>query len=95
VSDNAKPAPEIVHIVWGGGLVLAVYRGECADSAELHRRCLTGASVTSAEVLDRVPQEILTDLNVEFEGQDEDDTPVTARTLTVEDLDDAGPEPKK
>ena len=85
VADSPK---EIVHIVFGGGIVLAAYRGHCADSAELHRRCITGATVATAEVLDRVPPEVLTDLNVEFDSEGDDDTPVTARTLTVEDLDD-------
>jgi hypothetical protein len=84
-----------VHIVHGGGIVLAAYKGEAADSAEMHRRCVTGATVISVELLDRVPPEILSDLEIEFAGEDEDDTPVTARTLTVEDLDDAGPEPKR
>jgi hypothetical protein len=89
VPDDPKPTPDTVFIVFGGGIVLAVYRGTSADSAELHKRCVTGASVTSAEIIDRVPEEILKDLDVEFAGEDEDDTPVQPRTFTVEDLDDS------
>jgi hypothetical protein len=91
---SAAAYKPIVHIVWGGGIVLAAYAQAAADSAELHARCVTGALVTSVELLERVPPEILSDLETEFEGQNEDDTPVVARTLTVEDLDDAKPEPK-
>lgn len=46
MADEGK---ERVHIVFGGGIVLAVYRDDAADSAELHRRCVTGALVTSVE----------------------------------------------
>jgi hypothetical protein len=89
-----KPAPEIIHIVYGGGIVLAAYRGSAVDSAELHKRCITGAVVASVEILDRVPAEVLADLETEFAGEEEDETPVEPRTLTVEDLDDA-PKPAK
>lgn len=83
----------VVHIVWGGGVVLAAYAGEAADSAELHARCVTGATVTSVDVLTRVPSEIMVDLDVEFSGEDADDTPVDGvvrpRTITVDEIDDA------
>jgi hypothetical protein len=75
--------------VFGGGIVLAVYAGSAADSAELHRRCITGATIATVEVIDRVPPEILTDLDVEFAGENDDDTPVQPRTLTVDEIDDA------
>jgi hypothetical protein len=83
--DDDRPH-ELVHVVFGGGIILAVYRQ--ADSAELHRRCVTGATVATAELLDRVPNEILTDIDIEFEADSDDDTPITPRTMTVEDLDD-------
>lgn len=82
------PRAPIVHIVCGGGLILAAYREHAGDSAELHSRVITGARVLSLELLERVPPEVLADLESEFEAQDQDDTPVTARTMTVEDLDD-------
>jgi len=66
--------------------VLAVYRERSADSAELHKRCITGALVASVELLDRVPPEILTDVDFEFSSDQEDDTPVTQRTGTTQDL---------
>jgi hypothetical protein len=83
----------IVHIVWGGGVILAAYHEHAVDSAEMHKRCITGATITSVELFDRVPSDVLSDLDMEFDSEQQDDTPVTARTLTVEDLDDA--EPKK
>ena len=90
MADEGK---ERVHIVFGGGIVLAVYRDDAADSAELHRRCVTGALVTSVEILTRVPPEIVVDLDVEFQGEVSDDTPVdgvvTPRTSTVDEIDDA------
>jgi hypothetical protein len=90
VSDEGK---DLVHIVFGGSIVLAAYRGDAADSAELHRRCVTGALVTSVEILTRVPLEIMVDLDVEFQGEASDDTPidgvVTPRTITVDEIDDA------
>jgi len=77
-----------VHIIWGGGIVLAAYVEEAADSAELHARVITGAMMTTVELLDRVPKAILDDVGTEFEGASDEDTPITPRTLTVEDLDD-------
>lgn len=89
MADTPKADPNFVHVVFGGGIVLAAYRGTAADSAELHRRVITGATITSVELLDRVPPEVLADLETEFAGDSDDDTPVQPRTFTVEDLDDA------
>ena len=54
---------------------------------------MTGALVTSVEILTRVPPEIVVDLDVEFQGEVSDDTPVdgvvTPRTITVDEIDDA------
>lgn len=90
MADEGK---DFIHIVFGGGIVLAAYRGDAADSAELHRRCVTGALVISVEILTRVPIEIMVDLDVEFQGEASDDTPVDSpispRTITVDDLEDA------
>lgn len=97
----AETPKEVVHIVIGGGIVLAAYKGEAADSAEMHKLCITGAVVHSVPLLERVPPEILADQQAEFEGDVDDDTPVEARRVTVEmapfdvsDIDDASPEKK-
>lgn len=63
-----------IHVVIGGGMVLGAYRQ--ADSAELHRRCVTGATVVACDLLDAVPQEILDDVRVEWDADLDDDTPV-------------------
>lgn len=78
-------AEDLIHIVIGGGIVLGAYRPGSADSAELHKRCITGASIVSCELRERVPQEILDDLHAEWEGTDDDDTPVTM--VSVDDVD--------
>jgi len=68
--------PERIYIVIGGQFVLGVYRA--ADSAELHRRCVTGARVVQSEILESVAPEILDDIMHEFDADQDDDTPVTA-----------------
>lgn len=82
---------EVVHVVFGGKIVLAAYRGGFAESAEMHARCVTGATVVTVELLERVPREIISDLDIEYSGQEDDETPVTPRTMTLEDLDDHEP----
>ena len=90
--------PDVVHVVMGGGLVLAAYRRP--DLAMAHARCVTGTTVTSFdtrsipgalralianEVLEQLPIAIKIDIEVEWEH--DDDTPVVA--MSVDDLDDA------
>jgi hypothetical protein len=53
-----KPKPEVIHIVIGGGIVLAAYRDSAADSAEMHKRCMTGVSVQSVRLDDAPPEMI-------------------------------------
>lgn len=88
---------EILHVVMGGGIVLATYRR--SDLAHQHARCITGATVASLErekipldlidciqVLDRLPPEIVEDVNTEWEGDDEVTPEVTVFNIT--DLED-------
>jgi hypothetical protein len=97
-----EPPKEYVHIVIGGGIVLAAYKSYAADSAEMHKLCITGAIVHSVPLLERVPPEILEDQLTEYESTADDDTPVEQRRDTVEmkpfdlsDLDDQTTPPKK
>lgn len=62
-----------VYLVVGSGVILAAYRRR--ETADIHSRCLTGATVTALRVDDQVPPEILEDLEIEddWEGGD---TPV-------------------
>ncbi len=71
-----------IFIVLAGGLILDAYTNR--DSAELHRKCVTGADVVSCELRDQVPDEIREDLSVEWNAEESDDTPV----MDVDDLDD-------
>ena len=86
----------IVHVVMGGGIVLGTYRRP--DLAFTHARCITGATVESLdidtvspelraciEVLDALPPEIKSDIEAEWEGDDD----ITPRVIAPEDLDDA------
>jgi hypothetical protein len=91
MSTSRKPL-EVVHVVFGGGIALAAYRAEAADSAELHARCITGAVVASVELLSRVPPEIIRDLEAEVFAEIDDDTPLQVEALTYEDLVDSGEE---
>ena len=75
--------PDRIFIVIAGQYVLGVYRG--ADSAELHRRCITGARVVPSEILDAVPPEIIDDIVAEYDG-DDDNTPTVP--IRIEDFDD-------
>jgi hypothetical protein len=90
--------PDIVHVVMGGGIVVAAYRRP--DLAMAHARCVTGATVCSfdtrkiaaelrallaMEVLEHLPASIKVDIEVEWEH--DNDTPVVA--MDVSDLEDA------
>lgn len=67
-----QPLVETVSLVIGGSLVLAAYRLE--PVAAIHARAMTGTSVLTLEVFDRVPPSILEDLERDYDG--DDDTPV-------------------
>jgi len=74
-----------VHIVAGGGIVLAAYRWP--DSAHLHARCVTGAQVVGPiQVLESVPPEIRADVASDDDGWEDWndlDTPVEDVVLEV------------
>lgn len=68
---------ERIHIVSGGGVILAVYHDLCESMAGRHARTISGASVTSYPVLTTLPTEVRDDLEWAAEWHDEDeDTPV-------------------
>lgn len=67
---------DVVHVVIAGGIVFAAYRH--ADSGELHARTVTGAKSVSVEVLDHVPDDVLADIQIEFDSDIDDETPVDA-----------------
>jgi hypothetical protein len=78
-------AAERIHLVIAGDLVLGAYRA--ADSAELHRRCITGAAVVACDLLDSVPPGVVDDLAAEWDADPDDDTPVTE--ISLQDVDDS------
>jgi hypothetical protein len=63
---------KVIHIVIGGGVVFNAYTR--ADLAYRHAMCVKGCDVVACQLLDELPPEIRTDLQVEWEG--DDDTPV-------------------
>lgn len=64
---------EELHLVFGAGILLGAYWR--TDSAHLHARCVTGATVLGpVTVRDHVPPEVLEDL--ESDEWDGGDTPV-------------------
>lgn len=61
-----------VSIVIGGSIIVAAYwRPEQAD---IHARTVTGAQVKTLEILDRVPDSVLEDMETDYD--DGGDTPV-------------------
>jgi len=65
----------IVYLVVGDRtLILGAYFHQA--HANVHSRCITGASVVTIEVYDTLPEAIIDQLQEDFED-DEDDTPVT------------------
>jgi hypothetical protein len=68
--------PERIFIVISPGPLLhAAYRK--SEVADMHSRCVLGAAVVPCEILDGLPPEIREDIRTEWEGNEDDDTPVT------------------
>ncbi len=76
---------ERIYLVVGPGLVIVAYRGaHGVDMAGQHSRCMLGTTVVPCDLLDNLPQEIREDIAVEWDANDEDDTPV----IDMDDIDD-------
>ncbi len=68
---------ELIYIVAGAGLILKAYRGpRAADLAGQHSRCVTGTVVVPCDLVDTLPFEIRRDLEVEWDADSDDDTPI-------------------
>lgn len=72
-----------IFIVIAGGLVLGAYSR--SDSAHLHARCVTGATVVDCELLDGVPDSVREDIASDFEYDGDEDTPVVDTTPTLDE----------
>jgi hypothetical protein len=67
-----------VHIVMGGGIIIAVYEGDLWDVANRHARTISGTVVESYETRRDLPKEVREDLEWAAEWHDDEDenTPV-------------------
>jgi hypothetical protein len=91
----------IVHLVMGGGILVAGYRGPRSyDNARRHAQCVTGADVVpfdlatlpdvmraivEAELKSELPDDIVRDIELSEWEEDEDVTPVEAVDIEIDD----------